>query len=81
MTNQELEDILKLCYKKQLGNYDLKPLFKDFASQSNRLLIDYKKFKTAICEGLKKLESLTSPVGSSSKTIALANKLISPKLA
>lgn len=78
MTNQELEDILKLCYKKQLGKYDLKPLFKDFASQSNRLLIDYKRFKTAICEGLQNLEGLASPVGSSSKTISLASKLISP---
>ena len=48
VTNQELEDILKLCYKEQLGKYNLKPLFKEFASQSNRLLIDYTKFKEAI---------------------------------
>ena len=27
VTNQELEDILKLFYKDQLGKYDLKPLF------------------------------------------------------
>ena len=32
VTNQELEDILKLFYKESLGKYDLKPLFKDFAS-------------------------------------------------
>ena len=27
VTNQELEDILKLFYKDQLGKYDLKPSF------------------------------------------------------
>ena len=32
VTNQELEDILKLFYKEELGKYDLKPLFKQFAS-------------------------------------------------
>lgn len=33
VTNQELEDILKLCYKKELGKYNLKPMLKEFASQ------------------------------------------------
>jgi len=31
VTNQELEDILKLFYKTQLGHYDLKPVLKQFA--------------------------------------------------
>ena len=41
VTNQELEDILKLHYKEKLGKYDLKPALVDFASQTNRLLINY----------------------------------------
>ena len=52
VTNQELEDILKLFYKEQLGRYDLKPVLKQFSSQSNRLLINYTKFKKAIIEKL-----------------------------
>ena len=48
VTNQELEDILKLFYKKQLGKYDLKKALKPFASESNHLLINYTKFKEAV---------------------------------
>ena len=33
ITNQELEDILKLFYKKKLGKYDLKPVLRNFASE------------------------------------------------
>ena len=64
VTNQELEDILKLCYKEQLGKYNLKPVFKEFASQSNRLLIDYTKFKEAIVERLQKYTGLEMSPGS-----------------
>ena len=48
MTNQELEDILRLICKKKLGKFDLKPALKQFASDSNPLLINYTKFKEAI---------------------------------
>lgn len=51
-----MEDILKLLYKEQLGHYDLKPLLKQFASQQNRLLINYKRFKDVILEKLKQYE-------------------------
>jgi len=56
VTNQELEDILKLHYNSQLQKFDLKPLFKEFCSQSNRLLINYSSFKERIIEELAKLE-------------------------
>lgn len=52
VTNQELEDILKLFYKTQLGHYDLKPVLKKFACEQNRLLINYTKFKEKIVEKL-----------------------------
>ena len=52
VTNQELEDILKLFYKEQLDKYDLKPAFKSFASENNRLLIDYYKFRDYVTKHL-----------------------------
>jgi hypothetical protein len=45
VTNQELDDIFKVSYEKELGGRDLKPLFKRFASIQNRILIDYKRLK------------------------------------
>lgn len=45
VTNQELDDIFKMNYESELGNRDLKPVFKKFASLQNRILIDYKKVK------------------------------------
>ena len=32
VTNQELDDIFKINYESELGNRDLKPVFKRFAS-------------------------------------------------
>ena len=43
---------MKLHYKEELQKYDLKMLFKDFASQSNRLLINYAKFREKILSEL-----------------------------
>jgi len=54
VTNQELDDIFKMHYEKELGTKDLKKLFKPFASIQNRILIDYKKLRDHI---LKRLES------------------------
>ena len=48
VTNQELDDIFKMHYEKELGNKDLKKLFKPFASIQNRILIDYKKLRDHI---------------------------------
>ena len=45
VTNQELEDIMKLCYPEELGDKDLKRLFKMFESIQNTILIDYKKLR------------------------------------
>ena len=52
VTNQELEDILKLFYKEQLSKYDLKPALKQFASDNNRLLINYHKFRDHVTQHL-----------------------------
>ena len=45
VTVTELDDILKLAYKKELEDKNLKEIFKPFASIQNRILIDYKKFR------------------------------------
>jgi Ca2+-binding EF-hand superfamily protein len=45
VTSTELDDILKLTFPEELTNKRLKPIFKDFASIQNRILIDYKKFR------------------------------------
>jgi Ca2+-binding EF-hand superfamily protein len=45
VTNTELDDILKLTFPDELPYKRLKPLFKEFASIQNRILIDYKKFR------------------------------------
>mmetsp|Transcript_10922 Transcript_10922/g.13796 ORF Transcript_10922/g.13796 Transcript_10922/m.13796 type:complete len:92 (+) Transcript_10922:320-595(+) len=60
VTNQELEDIIKLHYT-ELQKYDLKLLFKKFASQSNRLLINYAAFREGILKELEKLEVSAAP--------------------
>ena len=52
VTNQELEDILKLFYREQLDKYDLKPALRQFASENNRLLINYHKFRDAVMKRL-----------------------------
>ena len=45
VTSTELDDILKLCYKKELSDKNLKIIFKPYASIQNKILIDYKKFR------------------------------------
>jgi len=39
---------LKLFYPSELGNKNIKPILKQFASIQNRILIDYKKFKNEV---------------------------------
>lgn len=60
VTSTELDDILKICYKKDLLDKNLKNIFRPFASIQNKILIDYKKFRDfllqAITEQRKKLE-------------------------
>lgn len=54
VTNQELDDILKLIYPEKLGDKDLKRLFRRFASIQNTILIDYKKMRNFIRDEFKK---------------------------
>ena len=46
VTFNELDDILKIMYPKDLNDKDLKNIIQKFASIQNRILIDYKSFKT-----------------------------------
>lgn len=48
VTNQELDDIFKMHYERELKKKDIKTLFKPFASLQNRILIDYKKLRDHI---------------------------------
>lgn len=48
VTSTELDDIIKIIYKEELGNRDLKNIIKKYSSIQNRILIDYKKFKDSI---------------------------------
>jgi len=48
VTNQELDDIIKMYYREELESKDLKHLFKQFASTLNSILIDYKLFRNFI---------------------------------
>lgn len=52
VTRNELDDIIKLEYKAQLGNRNLFPIINKFSSISNKILIDYKSFKQWIIKGL-----------------------------
>lgn len=45
VTSTELDDIIKISYKLQLSDKNLKPLFRPFSSIQNKILIDYKKFR------------------------------------
>ena len=80
ITNQELEDILKLHYPEKLKQYDLKPLFKSFASLSNRLLISYSQFKEELLRKLKKLDQRGTSSGAATDRDASTAKNSALKL-
>lgn len=44
VTSTELDDILKLSFP-VLQSRNLKPVFKEFESLQNKILIDYKRFR------------------------------------
>ena len=48
VTRTELDDILKMYYPAELDEKDLFPIIKKFGSIQNKILIDYKSFKTWI---------------------------------
>jgi len=47
-------------YEKELGDKDIKKLFKPFASIQNRILIDYKKLRDHILVKIKEREDKPS---------------------
>ena len=50
MTSTELDDILKLNFPEALQNKRLKPIFREFESLQNKILIDYKKFRNRLLQ-------------------------------
>ena len=56
VTQTELDDILKILYKDELADKDLKPLIKPFCCISNKILVDYKKFRDYILQEFKELK-------------------------
>lgn len=48
VTNQELDDIMKMVYPDEFGDKDLKRLFNKFASIQNKILINYKSLRDYI---------------------------------
>ena len=64
VTSTELDDILKMIYKSELADKDLKPMLKKYASIQNRILIDYKQFRDNLVKQLKK-RNLVNTLGSS----------------
>ncbi len=57
VTSTELDDILKVIYKEELKDRDLKPMLKKYASIQNRILIDYKQFRDTLVKAVKKHNS------------------------
>lgn len=45
VTSTELDDILRISYKKELEGKNVKAMFKPYSSIQNKILIDYKKFR------------------------------------
>jgi hypothetical protein len=58
VTTTELDDILKLNYKEELGNKDTRLIMRKYASIQNRVLVDYKKFRDSLMAQLKVLKEL-----------------------
>ena len=46
VTLNELDDIIKLIYKKELYDKDLKSIYSKFSSIQNKILIDYNAFRS-----------------------------------
>lgn len=53
MTSTELDDILKLTFPEGVLTLKrLKPLFKEFSSIQNQILIDYKRFRDRLISSI-----------------------------
>ena len=85
VTSTELDDILKLNYKEELGNRDIAHIIKKYSSIQNRILIDYKRFKDDVVAQIKMLNSnytynspspLKSPMNARNSVLAQLQKRI-----
>lgn len=57
VTSTELDDIIKLYYRKELMDKDLLPFINKFASLQNRILIHYKSFQQHLKKHVTLLEA------------------------
>ena len=72
VTTTELDDILKIQYKDQLIDRDLRSILKKYASIQNRVLVDYKSFKNSIVEQVKLINSnKTEPIVNAIEQISI----------
>lgn len=53
VTGTELDDILKLTYKEELSDKNLKEVLRPHASILNKILIDYKSFRNMLLKGIE----------------------------
>jgi hypothetical protein len=58
VTTTELDDILKLNYKKELANKDLRLIMRKYASIQNRVLVDYKQFRDSLLQQLTEIKEV-----------------------
>ncbi len=56
VTSTELDDIIKLYYRKELMDRNLVPFINKFASLQNRILIHYKSFQNHMKSNVMKRE-------------------------
>ena len=92
VTSTELDDIIKMMFSAKnmtrlarvdgvdsLDNYDLKPIFRPFASSANRVLIDYKGFRDFLIEGTRKIkEAKVDAPAQSRQSTPKASKAATP---
>ena len=62
VTITELEDIIKIIYAKELSDKDIVTYLKQFRSIQNKILVDYKQFKSSVLKQVtRKKEISLSP--------------------
>ena len=57
VTSTELDDIIKLYYRKELMDKDLLPFINKFSSLQNRILIHYKSFQQYLKKNVTRIEN------------------------
>ena len=61
VTNQELDDIIRINYSKQMEGKHLFEFVKQFSSVSNPILIDYNLFKKHLYTAVKERKEALNP--------------------